>query len=106
MEEAKLLHLLSIPHFHRPPIAILVIRQLLCLVHDGYLWLDKPIPIRVELIHRIYRLPFEGRGPTEIIFMSGDLTLMEAMKKKYKLEKKQRGCAITSIQDKGVHIAT
>ena len=32
--------------------------------------------------------------------------IAEAMKKKYKLEKKQRGYVITSIQDKGVRFAT
>ena len=31
---------------------------------------------------------------------------MEAMKKKYKLKKKKRGYAISSIKDKGVRIAT
>lgn len=67
---------------------ILVIRQLLCLVHDGYLWQDKPIPIMVELIYRISRLPYEGRDPTKIVGTSGDLTIVESMKKKYKLEKK------------------
>lgn len=38
--------------------------------------------------------------------MSGDVTMMESLKKKYKLEKNQRGYAIASIQDKGVRIAT
>jgi len=34
------------------------------------------------------------------------LALAEAVKAKYKLEKKKRGYAITSIKDKGVCIAT
>jgi len=42
----------------------------------------------------------------EIAGQSRDLVLEEAMKKKYRLEKKQRGYVITSIQDKGVRIAT
>ena len=37
---------------------------------------------------------------------SGDLALAEAMKKKYKLEKKKRGYTISNIKDKGVRIAT
>lgn len=36
---------------------------------------------------------------------SGDLALIEATKNKYKLENKQRGYIISSIQDKGVHVA-
>lgn len=45
VEEARLLCLLSIPHFLQPPITILVIRQLLYLVHNGYLWIDNPVHI-------------------------------------------------------------
>ena len=75
------------------------------MVHDGCLWLEEPIPITVELIHRISRLPCSGRDPVEID-SGGDLTLAKAMKKKYKMEKKQRGYVITSIQEKDVHVAT
>ena len=42
----------------------------------------------------------------EIAGKSRDLALAEAMKKKYKLEKKQRGYVISSIPDKGVRIAS
>ena len=35
-----------------------------------------------------------------------DLALAEAMKAKYKLEKKKRGYAISNIKDKGVRVAT
>ena len=34
------------------------------------------------------------------------MALVEAMKKKYKLEKKKRGYIISSIPEKGVHAAT
>lgn len=79
VEEARLLHLLLIPHFHWAPITIFVIRQLLLLVHDGYLWLDEPIPITTEPIHWISQLPYVGRDLAEIVGTSGDLKLMEAM---------------------------
>ena len=87
VEEAGLLHLLWIPHFRRALITIFFIRKLLCLVHDGYLWLEEPIPITMELIHRISWLPCTGKEPAEIAGISGDLAIAEAMKKKYKLEK-------------------
>lgn len=51
--KARLLNLRWIPHFHHAPIAIFIIMQLLCLVHDGYLWMEEPIPIMAELLHRI-----------------------------------------------------
>jgi len=37
---------------------------------------------------------------------SSDLAIAEAMKKKYKLEKKNRGYAITSIKKKAVRVVT
>lgn len=37
---------------------------------------------------------------------SGHLALAKAMKKKYKLKKKKRGHAISSIKDKQAHVAT
>jgi len=85
---------------------IFIIKQLLFLVHDGYLWLEDPILIMVELIHRISWLSCAGRDPMEIAGIGGDLIIIEAMKKKYKLEKKQRGYVITSIQNKGVCVST
>ena len=106
MEKVRLLHLLWILHFHCAPITIFVIRKLIFLVHNGYLWLEEPIPITTELIHRISNFPCMGRDPVKIVGQSGDLVLTETMKKKYKLEKKQRGYVITSFQDKRVHIAT
>ena len=106
VEKVRLLHLLWIPHFHRVPITIFVIRQLLFLVHGGYLWLEEPIPIMVDLIHRVSRIPYKGKDPATIARKSSDLALAEAMKAKYKLEKKKRSYAITSIKDKGVHVAT
>ena len=79
---------------------IYVIRQLLCLVHDGCLWLEEPIPITDHLIHRITWLPCKGEDPANISEVkSDDLAIAEAMKKKFKLEKKKRGYAISSISN-------
>jgi len=106
VEKAGLLHLLWIPHFHRTPITIFVIRQLLYLVHDGYLWLEEPIPIMEDLIHHISQLPCKGKDHATTTRKGNDLALTEAMKAKYKLEKKKRGYAISSSKDKWVHVAT
>lgn len=66
------------------------IRQLLCLVHDGCLWLEEPIPITDHLIHRITQLPCAREDPTNILEgKSDDMAIVEAMKKKFKLEKKK-----------------
>ena len=41
VEKAKMLNLLWVSHFHHAPITIFVIKELLCLVHDGFLWLEE-----------------------------------------------------------------
>jgi len=59
-----------------------------------------------DLIHHIYRLPYKGKDLLKIAGKGSDLALAEAMKEKYKIEKKKRGYTISSIKDKGVRIAT
>lgn len=59
-EQARLLHMLCVPHFHRSIINTICVCQFLALVHDGCLWLGEPIPITNMLIHRITKLPYKG----------------------------------------------
>lgn len=107
VEKVGLLNLLWVPHYHCAPVTIFVSRKLLCLVHGGCLWLEKPIPITNHIIHQTTWLPCKGEDATEILEgKSSDLAILEAMKKKYKLEKKNRGYAISSINNKAVRIAT
>ena len=106
VEDAGILNLLWVPHFHCAPIAIFVIKQPLYLVHDGYLWLEESIPITANLIHQISQLPIKGNDPTAIAGKSSDLALVEAMKAKSKLEKRKWWYAIACIKDQGVCVAT
>jgi len=107
VEKARLLNLLWVPHFHCGPITILVIRQLLCLVHGRCLWLEEPIPITEHLIQCITWLPCKGEDPVVISQgKSSDLAIAEAMKKKYKLEKKKRGYIISNINNKAIRVVT
>ena len=53
VEKAGFLNLLWVSHYHRAPVTVFIIKQLLCLVHDGCLWLEEPFPITDHLIHRI-----------------------------------------------------
>lgn len=99
VEKAGLLNLTWIPHNHRAAITIFVIRKLLCLVHEWYLWLDEPIPIMADLVHRITHLPIKGNDPIDIARTSSDVGLAKVMKAKYKLEKQKRGYVIASIKD-------
>ena len=62
VDKAGLLNLLWVLHYNRTPIIVLVIKKLLCLGHDGCLWLEEPIPIIDRLIHRITQLPYIGEN--------------------------------------------
>jgi len=107
--ESKVVKLLWVPHYYRAPVTIFVIKQLLCLVYDGCLWLEESIgiPIMDNLIHRITRLPCKGADPADISkAKSNDLAIAEAMKKKFKLEKKKRGYAISNINNNAIRVAT
>lgn len=50
VEKAGFLNLLWVLHYNRTLVTFLVIKQLLCLVHDGFLWLEELIPITDRLI--------------------------------------------------------
>lgn len=107
VDKASLLNLLCVPHYNRTPIIVLVIKKLLCLVHDGCLWLEELIPITDRLIHRITQLPYTGENPAMMFgrkFCKHDLA--EAMKEKFKLVKNSRGYSISSIYDPTVKVAT
>jgi len=106
VQKVGLLNLLWVAHFHHAPITIFIIKQLLCLVHDGCLWLEEPIPIMADLIHRISCLTCKGEDLADILKgKSSDLAVAEAMKRKYKLAKKKWGYAISSMSDKAVKVA-
>jgi hypothetical protein len=60
------------------------IKKLLEVTHRRDIWLDKPIPITVELIVQIIGLPTRGMDPTLILDdKSKEKALVEEMKKKY-----------------------
>jgi hypothetical protein len=50
LDRTSILGLLKLPHFGRGQYATTCIKKLLAVMHGGDIWLDKPIPITVELI--------------------------------------------------------
>lgn len=69
--------------------------------------MEEPIPFIDHLIHEITWLPCLVEDPTNISEgKSDDLAIVEAMKEKFKLEKKKRGYAISSINNPVVKVAT
>lgn len=78
--------------------AVLVIKQLLCLVHDGCLRLEELIPIIDMLIHCIMRLSYTDENLAMIFGgKGGEQALAKSMKEKFKLVKNPHGYIISSI---------
>lgn len=75
-------------------------------MHDGCLSLEEPIPIIDHLIHRITQLPYSGEDPANVSEgKGGELALAKSMKKKFKLEKKKRGYAISPLNNPAVKVS-
>ena len=95
------------PHYHHVPINLIVIKQLLCLVHDACLWMNEPIPITNMLIHRITLLPHPRLNLAKVFGRkTSEHDLTEKMKDKYKLVKNPCRYSITSIIDPAVKVST
>jgi len=94
----------SLPHAR---INLIVIKQLLCLVHDGCSWLIEPILITDMLIHRITLLPHSGLNSTKAFGRKmSERDLTEKMKDMFKLVKKVHKYSISSITDPAMKVDT
>jgi hypothetical protein len=60
LENIGILNLLEIPHFRWGKDVNKCVKQLLSVLHGGFLWLEEPISIDVELISFIIGLPSNG----------------------------------------------
>lgn len=106
MDKAVLHNLLWVLHYNHVPMKMVVIKWLLCLVHDGCLSLEEPISITDRLIHRIMRLPYTGENIAMAFGRkTGEHVLMEAMEEKFKLANKPRSYTISSIYDSTVKVS-
>jgi hypothetical protein len=50
LDRTRILGFLKLPHFGRGQYMTTCIKQLLVVMHRGDIWLEKPVPITVELI--------------------------------------------------------
>jgi hypothetical protein len=100
LEKTRILGLLNLPHFGRGQYATTCVKQLLAVTHGGDIWLDKPVPITVELIAQITGLPIRGMDPALILDdKSKEKALAEEMKKKYGTARGTRGIIIKWINN-------
>jgi hypothetical protein len=75
-------------------------KQLLVVTHGWDVWLDKLIPVTIELITQITGLPIRGMDPALILNdKSKEKALVEKMKKKYGTDRGTRGIIIKQIND-------
>jgi hypothetical protein len=89
------LGLLKLPHFGIGQYVTACVKQLLAVTHGGDIWLDKPIPITIELIAQITGLPIQGMDPMLILDdKSKEKVLAEEMKNKYGIARGMRGIII------------
>jgi hypothetical protein len=76
------------------------VKKLLAVTHGGDIWLDKPVPINVELIAQITGLPTRGMDLALILDdKSKEKTLAEEMNNKYGTDRGTRGIIIKWINN-------
>jgi hypothetical protein len=88
LANTRILNLLDIPHFGRGRDINNCIKKLMEVTHGGYLWLEEPVSIDVELISFITGLPSRGENPrsTSMTKMK-EKALVEEMKNTYGTER-------------------
>ena len=96
VESVRLVNLLLMPHFGRSKQVSTYVWQLLVCFYGGYLWIDKPYIVDVELISSITGLPHQGHDPAPYLCMNKDTM---NMKEKYDLQHANRGFCISSITE-------
>jgi hypothetical protein len=107
LDRIGILGLLKIPHFGRGQYAMTCVKKLLAVMHGRDIWLEKPIPIIVELIAQIIGLPTGGMDPALILNdKSKEKALAEKMKKKYGTDRGTRGIIIKRINNALTQLGT
>jgi hypothetical protein len=107
LENTGILNLLEIPHFGRGKEVNNCIKQLIAVLHGGFLWMEQPISIDVELITTITGLPSMGENPAQYLDdKTKEKALAEEMKRTYGTERGSHGIIIKRISDATTRMAT
>jgi hypothetical protein len=98
---------LDIPHFGRGRDVNNCVKQLMEVTHGGYLWVEEPVSIDVELIVYITGLPSRGESPVQFLDdKTKEKALAEEMKKMYGTERGSCRIIIKRISDATTRLAT
>jgi hypothetical protein len=103
----QILNLLDIPHFGRGRDVNNCVKKLMEVTHRGYLWVEEPVSIDVELISYITGLPSRGENPAQYLDdKTKEKALAEEMKNTYGTERGSCGIIIKRISDATTRLAT
>jgi hypothetical protein len=80
---------------------------MLAVTHGGDIWLDKPVPITIEIIVKITGLPIWGMDTALILDdKSKEKVLEEEMKNQYGTTRGTRGIMIKLINNAATQLST
>jgi hypothetical protein len=81
--------------------------MMLFFVHRGYMWIDRPMSIDIDLLVKITCLSSQGKDPTSLFFDNkNEKILFESMEYKFHTLHRHHGLDVASIYDLGVRFAT
>jgi hypothetical protein len=82
------------------------VKQLLAMVHGGILWMDRPVPINVDLIAKITGIPMDGENPKRYLEdKTKAKSISNEIKAKYGTERGNKGIKISDINDPATRFA-
>jgi hypothetical protein len=102
-----ILNLLDIPHFGKGHVVKNHVKKLMAVTHGGYLLMEDPISIDVEIIAFIIGVPSRGENPMKYLDdKTKEKVLVEEMKKTYGTERGSCRIIIKCINDAAKRLAT
>jgi hypothetical protein len=95
-----IMNLLDILHFEHEKHINKCFRNLLSRVHGGIWWMDRLVPINIDLITEIRGLPIDGEKLEKYLEdKTKDKAILYDIKEKYGTEKGNRGIGMSDIND-------
>jgi hypothetical protein len=103
----RIINLLDISHFGRGHDVNKCFKKLMEVIHGGYLWVEEPISIDVEIISFIIGLPSRGENPMQYLDdKTKEKEMVKEMKKTYGTERGSCRIIIKCISDATTRLAT
>ena len=97
----------NVPHFGWGKHINACVKQLLARVHIGILWMDRPVPITMDLIATITGLPIDGENLEKYLEdKTKAKAISDEIKAKYGAECSNRGIGINDINDHVTRFST